>query len=139
MKIAVPSNDNTTLSQHFGRTKGFIIFQISEGKILSTEYRFNTLTRHVPDQQHQCGPNPGQCHDGDPDHHGKHGHHSHNRILDGLSDCEVVISGGMGYRLLEDLKGAGKNIYITQQENARIAVELFLNNELTNNKDACCH
>ena len=143
MKIAVPSNDNTTLSQHFGRIAGFIIFEISEGKIVSTKYRFNTFTHHVTGQQNQYGPFPGHGHGHDhlqeTCHHEHHGHHSHGRILDALRDCEVVIAGGMGYRLQEDLNQAGKKIYITRQADARQAVELFLKDELVSDKDACCH
>ncbi len=140
MKIAIPSNDNFSLAPHFGRTRGFIIFQVSDGKILSTEYRFNTLTHHVPGQQHQCGPQQGQCHGEEYDHHaGQHGHHSHSRILNGLADCEVVIAGGMGYRLQEDFTHAGKEIYITRQKEALNAVTLFLENKLVSDKDACSH
>ncbi len=139
MKIAIPSNDKITLSPHFGRTQGFIIFQISEGKILSTEYRPNSFTHHVTGQQNQYGPHPGHGHDGHHDHQGLHGHHSHSRILDALVDCDAVIAGGMGTRLQEDLTRAGKKIIITSQTDARQAVELYLKDALVSDKDACCH
>ncbi|MBE0648218.1 MAG: iron-molybdenum cofactor biosynthesis protein [Bacteroidales bacterium] len=131
MKIAVPSNDRVTLCPHFGRTEGFLIFQTSNQQVLTTEYRPNTFTHHVMGQEH---------HHGHEEHsHEHHGNHSHNRILNALEDCEVVIAGGMGYRLQEDLIQAGKEIYITSQTEALKAVTLFLENKLVSDKDSCCH
>lgn len=143
MKIAVPSDNNKTLSQHFGRCAGFIIFDVAEGGILSSEYRFNTFTHHVTGQQHQYGPHPGhgQGHDHvtEEAHHTSHGNHSHARILDALQDCDIIIAGGMGYRLQEDLAGAGKKVHITRLINAREAVEMFLQDRLVSDKEACRH
>ncbi len=62
--------------------------------------------------------------------HDDHAKHSHNRILTALHDCETVIAGGMGRRLVDDLTAAGKKIFITSQTETRKAVELFLKNEL---------
>lgn len=131
MKIAVPSNDRVTLSPHFGHTGGFLIFQTSDQQVLTTEYRPNTFTHHVMGQEHHHGHESGSHHE--------HGQHSHSRILNALEDCQVVIAGGMGYRLQEDLIQAGKEIYITHQTDALKAVTLFLGNRLESDKDACCH
>lgn len=127
MKIAIPSDEGTYLSQHFGRTLGFQIFTITDGGISAQEYRQNTFTGHATGQhtEHQ--------------HHGEHAMHSHNGILNALFDCEVVIAGGMGRRLFDDLTDAGKRIYITTQLETRRAVELFLADELKSDKGACNH
>jgi predicted Fe-Mo cluster-binding NifX family protein len=134
MKVAVPSDDRKTLAPHFGRTAGFLIFEVADSKIIHEQYRTNTFTNHVMGQQNQYGPHSPHDHD----HQQGHGHHGHERILDALFDCEVVIAGGMGHRLQEDLAGAGKQIFITRQADARAAVELFLSNKLQSDKDACC-
>jgi predicted Fe-Mo cluster-binding NifX family protein len=131
MKIAIPSDEGTYLSQHFGRTLGFTIFEVADGQIINQEYRTNTFTDHVSGQ-HQELQHHGAEHD-------DHAQHSHNRILNALNDCEVVIAGGMGRRLVDDLTDAGKKIFITSQPETRKAAEMFLANELKSDKEACSH
>lgn len=128
MKIAIPSEEGIFLSQHFGRALGFVIFEIADGKVINQEYRQNTFTGHAlgQHQEHQHGTA-----------HDDHAHYSHNRILNALHDCEIVIAGGMGRRLVDDLTEAGKKIFITTQIKAQKAVEMFLADELTSDKGAC--
>ena len=130
MKIAIPSDEGTHLSQHFGRALGFKIFEVADGQIVNQEFRPNNFTGHALGQHEQ--------HRQHGNGHGEHAH-SHNRILDALKDCEVVIAGGMGHRLFEDLTAAGKKIYITTQHEIQKAVELFIGDNLTSDKDACSH
>jgi predicted Fe-Mo cluster-binding NifX family protein len=108
---------------------GFTIFEIAEGQIINQEYRPNNFTGHALGQ-HQEHQHHGAEHE-------EHAQHSHNRILSALNDCEVVIAGGMGRRLLDDLTNAGKKIYNTTQMETRKDVELFLADELVSDKDAC--
>ncbi len=131
MKIAIPSDEGTYLSQHFGRTLGFTIYEVDDKQIINQEYRPNTFTGHG------LGQHQGHQHHG-PEHE-EHAQHSHQRILDALHDCEVVIAGGMGRRLIDDLTDAGKRIYITTQIETRKAVEMFLADTLISDKEACCH
>jgi predicted Fe-Mo cluster-binding NifX family protein len=131
MKIAIPSDEGTYLSQHFGRTLGFTIFEVSNGQIINQEYRPNNFTGHSLGQ-HQEHQHHGADHD-------DHAQHSHNRILNALNDCEVVIAGGMGRRLVDDLTYAGKKIYITTIPETRKAVEMFLEDKLISDKESCSH
>ncbi len=131
MKIAIPSDEGTYLCQHFGRTLGFAIFEVVDGQIIKQEYRPNNFTGHALGQ-HQAHQHHGAEHD-------DHSQHSHNRILNALNDCEIVIAGGMGRRLVDDLTYAGKKIFITSQLETRKAVELFLADELKSDKEACSH
>jgi len=43
MKIAVATEDGRTVSQHFGRTPYFAIFEIAEGTIIKRSMRENTV------------------------------------------------------------------------------------------------
>ena len=127
MKIAVPSDDSINLARHFGRSIGFLIFEIENNAIKASEYRRNTFTGHSKGL-HVENHN-----------HGEHGHHhSHKGILDGLVDCEVVIAGGMGRRAYNDLTDAGKQVFVTQTMNAEEAVKTFLSNDLQHNDEICC-
>lgn len=130
MKIAIPSEEGTFIAGHFGRARGFAIFEVADGRITGYQYRANDFTGHALGQHHEH-------HHGDG--HDDHAYHSHNRILSALHDCETVIAGGMGRRLVDDLNAAGMKIFITSQTETRKAVELFLKNELDSDRDACCH
>lgn len=128
MKIAIPSMDGNSLSMHFGRSRGFIIYTIDNQTISGKEYRNNDFTGHAQGLHHEHN------HDHDPSHQG----HSHIGILNVLADCEIVIAGGMGQRLFSDLTQAGKSIYITSETNPETAVKLFLENKLDSNPEKCC-
>jgi len=131
MKIAVPSDEGRYLSQHFGRTLGFSIFEVTNGQIVNQIYRPNTFTGHALGLHYEH-----QHHGADNDDHTRH---SHGSILSALNDCEIVIAGGMGQRLYIDLTGAGKKVFITTQRETRKAVEMFLADELSSDKEACEH
>ena len=47
MKIAIVSDDGKTISAHFGRSRGFVIFEIEDSKVKNQEYRENTFTGHA--------------------------------------------------------------------------------------------
>ena len=131
MKIAIPSDEGTYLSQHFGRTLGFTIFEVTDGQIINQEYRPNDFTGHASGQ-HEQHQHHGAGHE-------EHAQHSHSKILDALHDCEVVIAGGMGRRLVDDLTGAGKKIFITGEPEIHKVIERFLADKLYSDKDACSH
>lgn len=92
MRIAVPTDDGVTLSEHFGRSTAFLIFELENGQITKRETRPN-----------------GACHaegDGGCQHGGGEGH-SHTGIATALAGCDVVLCGGMGWRAAEALKATG--------------------------------
>lgn len=125
MKIAIASDDQVKIAGHFGRTKGFIIFKIEENKITQKDYVLNNFTGHA--QGHH--------------HHGEHDHshsHSHGGILEALKDCGVVISRGMGRRLLIDFESVGKEVFITSVENAEEAVKHYIEGHLHHDPDKSC-
>ena len=47
MKIAIASDDRKTISAHFGRTLGFVVFEIEGKEKKAQEYRPNTFTGHA--------------------------------------------------------------------------------------------
>jgi len=120
-KIAVASDDGQSISSHFGKTKGFVIFEVEGQEIKGQEYRPNTFTGHARELE-----NVGH----DVDRHGP--------ILSALNDCKVVISNGMGRRLYDDLCGAGKEVFITEETSVKKAIDLYLNNKLADNPDKTC-
>ena len=123
MKIAVASDDGKHIAHHFGRTRGFLIFTTTGNTITQKEYLPNNFTGHAKGHHH----------------HGNDHHHSHGGILDALKDCEVVISRGMGRRLLDDFELAGKKVFVILTEVADDAVDQYLSGNLLHNPDRSCH
>lgn len=119
MKIAVASFDGKFVSSHFGRTKGFVIFEVEQNEIKKREYLPNTFTGHARGI-HNSGSNQ---------------YNNHSAIIEALRDVKVVISSGMGRRLYDDLKNAKITVFVTDETNVDEAVKLFLDGKLTNIED----
>jgi len=121
MKIAIASDDGKTIASHFGRTRGFIVLE-SDGKSIGTqEYRPNTFTGHARGLEGA-----------------DHGLDRHAPILNALSDCQVVISHGMGRKIYEDLKQANIEVFITDETDAERAIALYIQGKLTDRPELSC-
>jgi predicted Fe-Mo cluster-binding NifX family protein len=96
MKIAVASPDGATVSSHFGRSACFIVFEMSEGRIVGRETRDNTYTAFAK----------GEC-NGQGEHHHVGEAHSHATVVNALRDCQAVLCGGMGRLAAEELQASG--------------------------------
>ena len=123
MKVGIASNDEHSIANHFGRTKGFIIAELLEGEVKSKEYRLNNFTHHSHQETHE--------------HQGGH-NHSHNSILSALKDCEVVISRGMGKRIYDDLREANIEEMITDIAGVDEAITAYLTGTLVDNPEKGC-
>lgn len=126
MRIAVPIDDNENIARHFGRTAGFIIFDVENNKIVSDNYRKNTFTGHARGLHHS-------------NEHSHQHHHSHNGIFEALGDCNTVISGGMGKRLYDEFIQKDFSVYITSEKSIVKALKMFLNDKLDHHTDTCCN
>jgi predicted Fe-Mo cluster-binding NifX family protein len=119
VKIAVASEDGKTISLHFGRAKGFVIIEVENSEIKSISFAPNS----DPCGNHKCD-----------EHHGEH--HSrgskHERILKNLEGVDIVIAGGMGGAIYEELKRAGKQVFVTDQRDIIEAIKLLLEGKLDN-------
>jgi predicted Fe-Mo cluster-binding NifX family protein len=122
MKVAVVSDDQKTIAAHFGRAQGFIIYTVENNNVTSRDWMPNTFTAHMHGQSH-----------------GEHVH-GHGPVLNALSACDTVISGGMGRRAYVDLTDSGRQVFITSEVDAEKAVNLLLSGQLTDSPEmTCCH
>jgi predicted Fe-Mo cluster-binding NifX family protein len=121
MKIAIASDEGTTISSHFGQTRGFVVFDIEGKTVKSREYRPNTFTGHA---RGLAGAD--------------HGIDRHGPILSALSDCKAVISHGMGRRIYDDLKGTGIEAWVTDETDVQKAIDSYINGELVDRSDRSC-
>lgn len=116
MKIAIASDDGKIVSSHFGRTRGFVIYDVDGNEIKNREYLPNTFTGHARGMHEE----------------GTHHYDSHSAIIAALKDVKVVISHGMGRRLYDDLKNAGIDVYVTEETDVEKALKLFIEGKLAN-------
>jgi predicted Fe-Mo cluster-binding NifX family protein len=120
-KIAVASDDGLHIAGHLGRVRGFLIFEIEGPDIINSSYRKNDFTGHARGLS-------GAGHDVD----------RHGPVLAALRDCELVISHGMGRRIIADLERAGIKAFIVSETIAQKAVQLYLEGGLENQPHLGC-
>ena len=126
MRIAIPTNDGTTISEHFGRSAAFAVFEIENGQVKARELRTNA-GQHLHEEG-GCGHRAEG-----------HGPHSHAGILSALAGCETVICGGMGPRAAEALKSAGVTPVITAVPGSiEGAIAAYVKGELAAGPDEYC-
>jgi predicted Fe-Mo cluster-binding NifX family protein len=124
MRVAVPTDDQTTISAHTGRCAGFAIYTIENKAARKEAYRENTA---------------GHAHHQHDEGHGEH-HHDHSGMIGLLRDCEYVVTGGMGPRLINDLEAEGINIIFTYEQDVAKAVEALAEGRLVRDQPRTrCH
>jgi predicted Fe-Mo cluster-binding NifX family protein len=106
VKIAIPTDDGATISGHFGQAKQFKIFTIENKQILSTEMREKASHQHG-DHSHAEGVHPGQL------------------MVAVISDCQVLISGGMGTGAFNKAQAAGLEVTLTAVRSIDEAVAAY--------------
>ena len=122
MKVAIATDDEINIAEHFGRARGFIIYDVKDAKIRDKQFRVNNFTGHAQGL-HGSGHSPDR----------------HKVILKALSDCNVVISRGMGQRIYNDLRNAGIQAFIVNESNTTEAVQNYLDDKLFNHPDKKCN
>ena len=143
MKIAVASDDYKTVSGHVGRCRGFIIYEIENGKIVESERRKNSFTHHSRGRQQEehryrnSGRGAGEGR-GRGSGQGAGNRQGHQRLAEGLSDCKYLISLGMGWRLVDDLKSEGITPIVTGITNIEEAALKAAGGKLKNVDDGIC-
>ena len=125
MKIAAITEDEATISQHFGRAPLYVVVTVEDGKIVSKETRaktgHHTFAAHHPDLA------PGERHGYDAGSQVRHA-----SMMDNIADCQVLISGGMGWGAYESLKARNIQAIVTDVGTIDEAVKLYLEDKLPN-------
>ena len=125
MKIATISEDGVTISQHFGRAPLYVVITVEEGKVISKETRdkagHHTFAAHHPDLA------PGERHGYDTGSQVRHAN-----MAEAISDCQVLLAGGMGWGAYESMKSYNIEPVVTDVKNIDEAVQLYLDGKLEN-------
>ncbi len=125
MRIAAVSDDGVTISQHFGRATQYVVVSVEDGKVTGKETRSKT-GHHSFAAHHEDTP-PGERHGYDAGAQTRHA-----SMMETISDCQVLIAGGMGWGAQEALKNRGIEVVTTDLSNIDEAVKLYLQGKLAN-------
>lgn len=128
MKIAIPSDNGTTINKHFGRSKIFWIYTFDGNKLVGKKRVENQFTGHA------LGLHLDVARDG----HGK-GQHSHKKILDAIGHCNMVVAGGMGQRMINDFSEKQIEVVLTKIDDVEAALAAFVAGTLISEGTACSH
>ena len=126
MKIAAISDDGTTISQHFGRAPFYVVVSAEDGKIVSKETRAKT-GHHTFAAHHPPHLAPGERHGYDTGSQVRH-----KSMIETISDCQVVLAGGMGWGAYDSMQSYSINPIVTDVRDIDEAVQLYLDGKLTN-------
>ena len=126
MKIAAISDDETTISQHFGRAPLYVVVSVEDGKIVSKETRaktgHHTFAAHQPSDLA-----PGERHGYDAGSQIRH-----QSMIETISDCQVLLAGGMGWGAYESMQSYNIKPIVTDVKSIDEAVQLYLDGKLIN-------
>ena len=126
MKIAAISDDGVTISQHFGRAPLYVVITVEGDKVVNKETR--TKTGHHTFAAHQH-PDlaPGERHGYDAGSQVRHG-----SMAEIISDCQVLLAGGMGWGAYESMQRFNIEPIATDVRSIDEAVQLYIDGKLTN-------
>jgi predicted Fe-Mo cluster-binding NifX family protein len=119
MRIAIAADDGEHVAAHTGRCRGFVIFEVAGQEATRVEYRPNAFTAHAR----------GECHeDHTPSEPSSHG--SHGPLVDALNDCRVLVTRGLGLRLVADLAARQIDAYVCVNDRVDEAAALYAQGRL---------
>jgi len=126
MKIAVVTEDEATISQHFGRAPLYLVFNTENGKIIDKEKRVKMGHSHFAGEECQHSS-----------HKVPHGYDAtsqsrHTDMAQAIADCQSLIAGGMGRGAYESLKSYGIEPVVTDVTSIEEAVTRYLKGKLPN-------
>jgi predicted Fe-Mo cluster-binding NifX family protein len=123
MKIAFITDDGKTISQHFGRAAHYLVLDLADRQIVGRELRDKLGHNHFvqpgegPDHNHGSGLTAAS-------------HKKHGQMSEVISDCEVLICGGMGRGAYESMLAFGIKPLVTDQMEIEEALQLYLEGKL---------
>lgn len=121
MKFAIVSDDEKTISRHFGQARSYLVFTSGEGIFMTRESR----------------PKPAHEHHGHAEHNHQHSGANalHQSMADPILDCEAVITGGMGRGAYQSLQAHGIRAIITDLTFVEEAVNAYMNGTLVDHPE----
>ncbi len=127
MKIAFATDDLRTISQHFGRARYYLVFTVKNKQIVSQEVRerkYGHSARASHDEEHK-----------QHDHSQGHGYgqdEKHDLMASEISDCNILIVGGMGRGAYNRFFQNGIIPFLTDETLIETALKKYIEGTLKN-------
>jgi predicted Fe-Mo cluster-binding NifX family protein len=140
MKIAIITENGQTISDHFGRARGFVVVTTGMNNELTREARTRNQTcqgdSHSHDHGHGC---PGG-HDQHEHHHAPSaGGQGCGSFVQIIADCDVLLARRMGGGPYRALQAAGVRTVFTDYVDIDEAVAAYLAGALSVREPQLCH
>ena len=113
-KIAITTDDGETISSHFGQARYFKVVSIGDREQGSSEMREKALHQHG--QAVSGAVHPGQA------------------MVDAISDCQVLITGGMGAPVYQRALAKNLQVILTGEKKIDRALESYQNGTLASDE-----
>jgi predicted Fe-Mo cluster-binding NifX family protein len=113
IKIAIPTDDGETISRHFGQAKSFKVIILENNQVVSSIMRAKASHLHGDHSQLE-GVHPGQ------------------KMVETISDCNVLIAGGMGTPAFDRVTKAGLKVIMTGDPSIQDVIQAYLAGTLEN-------
>lgn len=128
MKIAAITDDGMNISAHFGRAPFYSVYTVENKEIIKREMREKMGHRQFVHQEGQL------------DEAGRHGfgpgsQQRHAAMAAAIEDCDVLLSGGMGWGAFESMQQAGIKTVVTDITNIEQAVQAYLDGTIVERSD----
>ena len=120
MKVGVVSDDDKTISAHFGMARYYIVYEIQNDAVVNTEIRPKASHRHNELMHPGVSDNPTSE------------ANFHETVLSNVKDCEAIITRGMGYGMYSSMTQAGIKPFVTDIPLADNAVQEYIKGTLVN-------
>jgi predicted Fe-Mo cluster-binding NifX family protein len=117
MKIAFTTDDGQSITSHFGQARYFRVISTEDGQPVLSEQREKTW--HVHGQAHASEPAGGSI------------VHPGQAMLETISDCQVLITGGIGEPAFARAQTMGIIIFLTGEKDIEKALQTYLSGLLT--------
>lgn len=128
MKLAIITDDGKTISQHFGRATHYMVVTIENGKITNREMKEKLGHNQFSGEAHEA--HHGEAHGMDEAHHEKHA-----QMAGAISDCEVLLCGGMGMGAYESMRKLNIKPVVTDIVDIEKAAQAFIDGKLVDHTE----
>ena len=133
MRIAIPTEDKTTISEHFGGAPYFAVVTVEDNKMIDKEIR--DKPGHKDFAGGEQSPQTTET--------GRHGvgpvaSERHKKIYEAIKDCDLIIASRMGLGAYIDMQGFGMKVIACDVKDIDDAVSLYLDGKLSHMEDRIC-
>jgi len=128
MKIAVITDDGRTISQHFGRAHYYAVFTIEDGEATNREMRNKLGHSHFTGDTHEEHHSAGHGLD-------EASHNRHAQMADSISDCQVLLCGGMGMGAYVSMQQLNIRPLVTDLQDIETAIAAYINGTLVDHTE----